>query len=89
MTDRINARLPQALATHVSQVVGQNGFFETPSEYIRDLIRRDMARSDVHEVESAIREGYRDIAAGRYFQSTGSFAEDRKLYQQKEREGWN
>lgn len=89
MTDRINARLPQALATHVSQVVGRNGSFETPSEYVRDLIRRDMARTDVHVVESAIREGYRDIAAGRHFQSTGNFAEDRRIFEQKEREGWN
>lgn len=89
MTKRINARLPQALATHISHVVGQNGSFETPSEYIRDLIRRDMARTDVHEVESAIREGYRDLAAGRYFQSTGNFIEDLKIFEQKEREGWN
>lgn len=40
------------------------------------------------EVERAIREGYADIKAGRYFQSSGNFFDDLEIFAQKEREGW-
>ena len=38
---RINARLSQPLAEFVQHMVGPEGRYETPSEYVRDLIRRD------------------------------------------------
>lgn len=88
-SDRINAHLPEPLAEHVARVVGPNGYYETPSEYIRSLIRRDMEESDIYQARESIREGYRDIAAGRYFKSSGNFDEDRKTFQKKETEGWD
>ena len=44
MPERINARLSQPLAEFVDRMVGEAGLYETPSEYVRDLIRRDMER---------------------------------------------
>lgn len=73
--DRLNARLPEPLAKHVESMVAENGgTYETPSEYIRDLIRRDMEKRN-SSVESIL-EGYQDLAAGRTFKSTGSFKKD-------------
>lgn len=89
VTDRVNARLPKQLAEHVSQVVGPDGYYETPSEYIRSLIRRDMEESDIYQTRESIREGYRDLATGRYFKSTGDFFKDRKIFQKKESQGWD
>ncbi|MFN7226448.1 MAG: type II toxin-antitoxin system ParD family antitoxin [Holosporales bacterium] len=74
---RINARLPRPLAEHVAHVVGENGLYETPSEYIRALIRQDMAR-DTAQIYSKIREGFEDIAQGRILKSRGSWVEDKK-----------
>jgi len=74
---RINARLPSSLAAFVDDVVGSKGLYETPSEYIRDLIRRDMERRS-HPEQEAIAEGYRDVAAGRIFASSGNFDADMK-----------
>jgi len=87
-SNRINAHLPELLAEHVARVVGPQGYYETPSEYIRSLIRRDMEESDIYQVREAIREGYRDISTGRYFLSTGNFFEDREEFKKKETEGW-
>lgn len=87
-TDRMDARLPKPLADHVAQIIGPQGYYETPSEYIRSLIRRDMEESDIYQAKESIRAGYQDISAGRYFKSTGDFTEDRKLFQKKEAEGW-
>lgn len=74
---RINARLSGPLAAFVQRMVGSKGLYETPSEYIRDLIRRDMERRSNPE-QDAILEGYRDLAAGRVFASSGDFDADMK-----------
>lgn len=87
-TDHVNVSLPQALAEHVESVVGPKGYYETLDEYVRSLIRRDMEESDVYQTREAVRKGYEDIAEGRFFQSTGTFAKDRKLFEQNEAEGW-
>ena len=86
--DRVNARLPESLSDHVAKMVGTQGYYETPSEYIRDLIRHDMEKDDIRYVKESIINGYKDISAGRHFKSTGSFAKDRKRFAQKEAKGW-
>jgi antitoxin ParD1/3/4 len=75
LSTRINARLSGPLATFVERMVSTNGLYETPSEYIRDLIRRDMERRNNNEQE-AILDGYRDLAAGKVFTSSGDFDKD-------------
>ncbi len=79
---RINARLSGPLADHISHVVGENGLYETPSEYIRALIRQDMAR-DLSMIYGKIREGFEDIAGGRILKSRGTWEEDKKAFQEE------
>lgn len=83
----MNARLSKPLAEHVNRMVGSNGLFETPSEYVRSLIRRDM-ESDSSQIYSAITEGFEDINEGRFFKSTGDWKKDKEIFKQKEAEGW-
>ena len=83
LSTRINARLSGPLADFVQRMVGDRGLYETPSEYIRDLIRRDMERRSNPEQE-AILAGYRDWAEGRIFESTGDFDTDMKRLQEIE-----
>lgn len=77
LSTRINARLSGPLAAFVERMVGSQGLYETPSEYIRDLIRRDMERRANPE-QDAILEGYRDLASGAVFASSGDFDQDMK-----------
>jgi antitoxin ParD1/3/4 len=42
-------------------------------QHVRDLIRRDMERRDGKFVRDAILSGYRDLAAGSVFASSGDF----------------
>ena len=88
MSERINARLSQPLAEFVDRMVGEKGLYETPSEYVRDLIRRDMERRDGQFVQEAILAGYRDLAAGRVFASSGDFKTDMVMLDSKEANGW-
>lgn len=89
MTTRINARLSGPLADYVARMVGERGLYETPSEYIRDLIRRDMERRALHAEQDAILEGYTDLAAGRVFASSGDFETDMKTLAEREANGWS
>lgn len=72
----------------MDRMVGEAGLYETPSEYIRDLIRRDMERRGGQFVQDAILAGYRDVAAGRVFASTGDFRADMAVLDRKEADGW-
>ena len=83
MSERINARLSQPLADFVDRMVGEAGLYETPSEYVRDLIRRDMERRDGQMVKDAILTGYRDLAEGRVFVSSGDFKADMAMLDRK------
>ncbi|MEM6737298.1 MAG: CopG family transcriptional regulator [Bacteroidota bacterium] len=87
MSDRINARLSKPLAEHVSRMVGTNNLYETPSEYIRSLIRRDM-ESDSSQIYAKVIEGFEDIKEDRFFESSGDWKKDKELFKQKEANGW-
>jgi Arc/MetJ-type ribon-helix-helix transcriptional regulator len=47
--NRLNATLPAPLAQFVGEITGKGGLYETPSEFVRDLIRRYMEKSAVAE----------------------------------------
>ena len=85
-TDRINARLPIFLAQHVEKMISD--FYETPSEYIRDLIRRDMEKIELYQAKEQLLEGYKDVSQEKYIKSSGDFKQDLKLFKNKEKNGW-
>lgn len=47
LTVRLNSRLADAVAANI----GENGSYENVSEYMRDLIRRDLERIDKEAFE--------------------------------------
>lgn len=49
MVKRLNATLPDPLALYVGVVTGKGGDYETPSEFIRDLVRRHMEHAEAKE----------------------------------------
>ena len=46
---RLSTTLPDTLASYVGAVTGKNGEYETPSEFIRVLIRRHMEKAQDQE----------------------------------------
>ncbi len=69
-------------------MVGPAGLYATPGDYIRDLIRCDMELRGGRLAREAIFGGYRDLADGAVFASTGDFATDMVLLDDKEAAGW-
>ena len=50
-TMTLNVRVGGALGAFVAANIGDDGAYENVSEYVRDLIRRDMARLDAESFE--------------------------------------
>lgn len=46
---RLNTTLPEPLAVFVGQITGEGGLYETPTEFVRDLIRRYMEQAQKAE----------------------------------------
>lgn len=63
---RINVRVKGPMAAHLESVIGPNGLYENQSEYIRDLIRHDMADQAPYDLEAGLLEGYAQLAAGNF-----------------------
>ncbi|SNZ21378.1 ribbon-helix-helix domain-containing protein [Cohaesibacter gelatinilyticus] len=63
MAKAMNVSLTEPLREFVDSQTGENGLFATPSEYLRDLIRRDMEQS---EVVNHVLAGLKDIEEGNF-----------------------
>ncbi len=46
---RLNTTLPDPLAAYVGAITGKGALYETPSEFIRDLVRRHMEKTQEQE----------------------------------------
>ncbi|WP_040309160.1 hypothetical protein [Asticcacaulis biprosthecium] len=49
MVKRLNTTLPDPLAAYVGEITGKGALYESPGEFIRDLVRRHMERSQNRE----------------------------------------
>lgn len=63
MSSTLNIQLTDALRKYVDERASDNDVYSTPSEYIRDLIRRDMQD---RAVALNIIEGLADLRHGRF-----------------------
>jgi len=55
---RLNVTLPPQLANFVGEITGENGLYETPSEFTRDLIRRymeDYQKSEEFQINNMLK----------------------------------
>ena len=62
-TMTLNVRVTGALGDFVAENVGEQGAYENVSEYVRDLIRRDMQRVEAGSFERLKAELARAFAA--------------------------
>ena len=56
---QLNTTLPAQLAQFVSEITGEGGLYETPSEFVRDLIRRYMEKritKEQREINALLRQ---------------------------------
>jgi len=67
MPNSLNVTLTGRLRRHVDLRASDNDVYATPSEYIRDLIRRDM---EDWQVVSGVVQGLREVKQGDFVDET-------------------
>ena len=65
MASSLNLSLTDELRAFVDQNSGDGTLYATPSEFVRDLLRRQKLREEAASARDAIIEGYQDAIAGR------------------------
>lgn len=63
MASSLNLSLTDELRRFVDSRAGDEGLYSTPSEYVRDLIRRDMQD---WKIAADIAQGIREVSEGRF-----------------------
>lgn len=65
MSNSLDLSLTDELRAYVDQNSGDGTLYATPSEFVRDLLRRHKLQQEAAQVRDAIIEGYEDAIAGR------------------------
>ena len=65
MASSLNLSLTDELREFVDKNCGDGTLYATPSEFVRDLIRRQKLQQDAEAVRVGILAGYQDLLAGR------------------------
>jgi antitoxin ParD1/3/4 len=65
MANSLNISLTDELRAFVDQNSGDGTLYATPSEFVRDILRRHKLQQEAANVRDAIIEGYQDAIAGR------------------------
>ncbi len=63
MASSLNLSLTDELRRFVDSRTGDEGLYSTPSEYVRDLIRRDMQD---WKIAADIAQGIREVSQGQF-----------------------
>jgi antitoxin ParD1/3/4 len=67
VANSLNLSLTDELRAFVDENCGDGTLYATPSEFVRDVLRRRKLQKDAADVRDAIIEGYQDAIAGRTF----------------------
>jgi Arc/MetJ-type ribon-helix-helix transcriptional regulator len=64
----LSATLPEPLAKFVGEITGDDGLYETPSEFVRDLIRHYMVsiNSEKHEIDDLLFQAITENSYSKY-----------------------
>lgn len=65
MAHSLNLSLTDELRAFIDQNCGDGTLYATPSEFVRDVLRRHKAEQEAAQVRDAIIHGYQDAIAGR------------------------
>jgi len=72
MSSTLNLSLTDELRAFVDSSSGDGTLYATPSEFVRDLLRRQKSYQEAMRVREGILEGYQDAIAGRTVEFKGN-----------------
>lgn len=71
MSKNLSVTLTDELRAYIERQAGDGTMYATPSEYIRDLIRKDREANEAEAFRQSVLKGYEDLGAGRFSKYEG------------------
>ena len=71
MSSTLNLSLTDELRAFIDENSGDGTLFATPSEFIRDLVRKQKERTESKQIRNSILEGYQDLINGNVHEFKG------------------
>jgi antitoxin ParD1/3/4 len=75
MSSTLNLSLTDELRAFVDGQSGDGTMYATPSEFVRDLIRKHKQQMEAERLRAGVIEGFQDAASGRVHPFKGSVRE--------------
>lgn len=82
LSNSLNLPLTDELKKFVTESSGSGTLYSTPSEFVRDLIRREKRSQEALALRTSIIEGYQDAIQGRTLEFSGDLKSDLKRYKE-------
>lgn len=88
MSSTINLSLTDELRAFIDRSCGDGTLYATPSEFLRDLLRKKKERLEAAQIRDGILEGYQDLIAGKVVEFKGDLRQALKEARRREKQGW-
>ena len=88
MSSTINLSLTDELRAFIDRSCGDGTLYATPSEFLRDLLRKKKERLKAAQIRDGILEGYQDLIAGKVVEFKGDLRQALKEARRREKQGW-
>ena len=88
MSSTINLSLTDELRAFIDRSCGDGTLYATPSEFLRDLLRKKKERLEAAQIRDGILEGYQDLIAGKVVEFKGDLRQALKEARRSEKQGW-
>ncbi|MBT5903735.1 MAG: hypothetical protein HOH58_16670 [Opitutaceae bacterium] len=85
MSSSINLSLTDELRQYIDSNCGDGGFYSTPSEFLRDILRKKKDRQEAAALRDGVLQEYQDLIAGRTVEFTGDLRASLNTFDQLER----
>lgn len=72
MSSSLNLSLTDELREFVNQNSGDGTLYATPSEFVRDILRRRKLQLEAEKLREGVLEGFQDVIDGRLHEFSGS-----------------
>lgn len=82
LSNSLNLPLTDELKKFVNESSGSGTLYSTPSEFVRDLIRREKQSREAMDLRASIIEGYQDSIQNRTLDFSGDLKADLKRYKE-------
>ncbi len=80
LSHSLNLPLTDELKKFINESSGQGTLYSTPSEFVRDLIRKEKRNQEALALRASIIEGYQDAIQDRTLEFSGDLRSDLKRY---------